>query len=87
MAGEEFDIDAFLSQPLTARIATNGPTVRPTWFLWEDQAFAFAQVRSERYLERLPWRMHGRYAHGRTGLCHMCDASTMSASRSQISTS
>ena len=39
MAGEEFDIDAFLSQPLTARIATNGPTVRPTWFLWEDQAF------------------------------------------------
>lgn len=39
VAGEEFDIDAFLSQPLTARIATNGPTVRPTWFLWEDQAF------------------------------------------------
>ena len=39
MAGEEFDVDAFLSQPLTARIATNGPTVRPTWFLWEDQAF------------------------------------------------
>ena len=39
MAGEEFDVDAVLSQPLTARIATNGPTVRPTWFLWEDQAF------------------------------------------------
>lgn len=39
MAGEEFDIDAFLSRPLTARIATNGPTVRPTWFLWEDRAF------------------------------------------------
>jgi len=39
VAGEEFDVDAFLSQPLTARIATNGPTVRPTWFLWEDQAF------------------------------------------------
>ena len=39
MAGEESGIDAFLSQPLTARIATNGPTVRPTWFLWEDQAF------------------------------------------------
>jgi len=39
VAGEEFDIEAFLSQPLTARIATNGPTVRPTWFLWEDQAF------------------------------------------------
>jgi hypothetical protein len=38
VAGEESGIDAFLSQPLTARIATNGPTVRPTWFLWEDQA-------------------------------------------------
>ena len=34
-----FDIDEFLSRPLTARIATNGPTVRPTWFLWEDHAF------------------------------------------------
>lgn len=35
----DFDIDAFLAQPLTARIATNGPTVRPTWYLWEDQSF------------------------------------------------
>jgi hypothetical protein len=34
-----FDIDAFLAQPLTARVATNGPTVRPTWYLWEDQSF------------------------------------------------
>jgi nitroimidazol reductase NimA-like FMN-containing flavoprotein (pyridoxamine 5'-phosphate oxidase superfamily) len=34
-----FDIDAFLDQPLTARVATNGPTVRPTWYLWEDRAF------------------------------------------------
>jgi nitroimidazol reductase NimA-like FMN-containing flavoprotein (pyridoxamine 5'-phosphate oxidase superfamily) len=34
-----FDVDQFLAQPLTARIATNGPTVRPTWFLWEDGAF------------------------------------------------
>lgn len=39
MAGNDFDVDQFLSQPLTARIATNGPTVRPTWFLWEDDAF------------------------------------------------
>src|SRR2546421_1576943 len=30
--------------------------------------------------------MHGRYDDGRTGLCHMYDASTTSASRSQIST-
>ena len=34
-----FDVDSFLRQPLTARIATNGPTVRPVWFLWEDGAF------------------------------------------------
>jgi hypothetical protein len=34
-----FDIDAFLARPLTARIATNGPTIRPVWFLWEDGAF------------------------------------------------
>lgn len=39
MAGEGFDVDQFLAQPLTARVATNGPTVRPTWFLWEDSAF------------------------------------------------
>jgi hypothetical protein len=35
----DFDIDAFLAQPLTARVATNGPTVRPVWYLWEDRAF------------------------------------------------
>src|SRR2546429_3012356 len=35
----DFDIDTFLAQPLTARVATNGPTVRPTWYLWEDGAF------------------------------------------------
>jgi hypothetical protein len=35
----DFDVDEFLSQPLNARVATGGPTVRPTWFLWEDGAF------------------------------------------------
>ena len=39
MAGEGFNVDRFLAQPLTARVATNGPTVRPTWYLWEDGAF------------------------------------------------
>lgn len=34
-----FDVDSFLAQPLTARVATAGPTVRPTWYLWEDRAF------------------------------------------------
>lgn len=35
----KFDIDAFLARPLTARIATNGPTVRPVWYLWEQGEF------------------------------------------------
>ncbi|GAA1189312.1 hypothetical protein GCM10009654_53560 [Streptomyces hebeiensis] len=39
MRNPDFDIDFFLSAPLTARIATNGPTVRPVWFLWEEGAF------------------------------------------------
>ncbi|PSL06853.1 pyridoxamine 5'-phosphate oxidase [Haloactinopolyspora alba] len=39
MTRTDFDIDTFLAGPLTARVATNGPTVRPTWFLWEDGAF------------------------------------------------
>lgn len=32
-------LDEFLSQPLVAHVATQGPTVRPVWFLWEDDAF------------------------------------------------
>ena len=36
---DDFDVDEFLAQPLVARVATNGPTVRPVWFLWEDGAF------------------------------------------------
>ncbi|WP_132874786.1 pyridoxamine 5'-phosphate oxidase family protein [Tamaricihabitans halophyticus] len=39
MTDRDFDIDPFLARPLTARIATNGPTIRPAWFLWEDNAF------------------------------------------------
>ncbi|QUQ70809.1 pyridoxamine 5'-phosphate oxidase family protein [Kutzneria sp. CA-103260] len=35
----DLDVDEFLAQPLTARIATNGPTVRPVWYLWEDGVF------------------------------------------------
>ncbi len=34
-----FNVASFLAQPLTARVATSGPTVRPAWFLWEDGAF------------------------------------------------
>lgn len=32
-------VEEFLSRPLVAHVATNGPTVRPVWFLWEDAAF------------------------------------------------
>ncbi|MBW8706926.1 hypothetical protein MBT84_45580 [Streptomyces sp. MBT84] len=39
MKSPGFDVDAFLQQPLTARIATSGPTVRPVWFLWEEGVF------------------------------------------------
>ncbi|MFF7790276.1 pyridoxamine 5'-phosphate oxidase family protein [Streptomyces sp. NPDC007991] len=39
MTSDAFDVDAFLRRPLTARLATNGPTVRPVWFLWEEGAF------------------------------------------------
>ncbi len=34
-----FELEAFLRQPLVARVATNGPSVRPVWYLWEDGAF------------------------------------------------
>lgn len=39
MVGPEFDVDAFLAEPLTARVATNGPTVRPLWYQWEGGCF------------------------------------------------
>lgn len=39
MTPHPFDVDTFLRQPLTARLATSGPTVRPVWFLWEEGAF------------------------------------------------
>lgn len=39
MESPRFNVDTFLQQPLPARIATSGPTVRPVWFLWEEGAF------------------------------------------------
>lgn len=39
MEDTDFDVDGFLARPLTARVATDGPTVRPVWFLWEGGAF------------------------------------------------
>ena len=34
-----FDLEGFLAQPLVARVATAGPTIRPVWYLWEDRCF------------------------------------------------
>jgi hypothetical protein len=34
-----FDLDGLLGQPLVARVAAAGPSVRAVWFLWEDGAF------------------------------------------------
>ena len=34
-----FDLDGFLLQPLVARVAAAGPSIRPVWYLWEDRAF------------------------------------------------
>lgn len=38
-AGLPFDVDAFLAEPLVARVATSGPRIRPVWFLWEEGSF------------------------------------------------
>ena len=34
-----FDVEAFLAEPLPVRVATNGPTVRPLWYQWEEGCF------------------------------------------------
>jgi hypothetical protein len=36
---EGFDLDAFLAQPLVARVVARGPSILAVWFLWEDGAF------------------------------------------------
>jgi nitroimidazol reductase NimA-like FMN-containing flavoprotein (pyridoxamine 5'-phosphate oxidase superfamily) len=39
MARCDFDVDRFLARPLTARLATARPAVRPVWYLWEAERF------------------------------------------------
>lgn len=36
---DPFDVEAFLLQPLVARVAAAGPTVRPVWSLWDQECF------------------------------------------------
>ncbi len=52
-----------------------------------EQAVTTGLLDWARYWERLPWQMHNRYDDGEHGPCHMYDALTTSASRSQISMS
>lgn len=33
------EVDEFLAEPITAQLATNGPTIRPVWYQWEGGAF------------------------------------------------
>jgi Pyridoxamine 5'-phosphate oxidase len=35
----DFDVDEFLTRPLTAHLATARPAVRPVWYLWEESRF------------------------------------------------
>ncbi|HUF33945.1 MAG TPA: pyridoxamine 5'-phosphate oxidase family protein [Acidimicrobiales bacterium] len=39
MRGDQVDINAFLQRSLVARVATNGPTLRPVWYLYEERTF------------------------------------------------
>ncbi|MFI5608815.1 pyridoxamine 5'-phosphate oxidase family protein [Amycolatopsis sp. NPDC051903] len=65
-----FDVDEFLAQPLTARVATSGPTVRPTWYLWEERAF---------WILSGPWSRlpdHVRSSPGLALTVDVCDVAT-----------
>jgi hypothetical protein len=37
--GAQFDVEAFLAQPLVGRLALEGPTVRPIFYVWEQECF------------------------------------------------
>lgn len=49
----QFDVGAFLARPLVARVATSDPTVRPVWYLWEDDAFWWLSGAWSRLPDRL----------------------------------
>lgn len=49
----EFDLEGFLAQPLVARVATAGPTIRPVWYLWEEGCFWWLTGRWARLSELL----------------------------------
>lgn len=52
LAMTQAEIEAFLAEPITAQLATNGPTIRPVWYQWESGAF---------WIISGPWaKLHGR---------------------------
>ncbi|MCU1460249.1 MAG: phosphate oxidase [Acidimicrobiales bacterium] len=51
MHEDPVDIDAFLSRPLVARVATAGPTLRPVWYIWEDGSFWWVTDTSNRLVK------------------------------------
>ncbi|MEV7417872.1 pyridoxamine 5'-phosphate oxidase family protein [Streptomyces sp. NPDC089919] len=53
MTDAPFDVEEFLRQPLVVRIATGKRVVRPTWFLWEDEAFWVFTGQWSRLADRL----------------------------------
>jgi hypothetical protein len=55
MYGDPVDIAMFLQRALVARVATNGPTLRPIWYLYEDPTF-FWLTDTSNYLHRAALR-------------------------------
>jgi nitroimidazol reductase NimA-like FMN-containing flavoprotein (pyridoxamine 5'-phosphate oxidase superfamily) len=47
------EIDEFLVAPITAQLATNGPSIRPVWFEWEGGAFWIISGPWAKLLERV----------------------------------
>ena len=39
MSTAAFDVEVFLAEPNIVRLATNGPTIRPLWYQWEQGSF------------------------------------------------
>lgn len=48
-----FDVEAFLQEGNECRLATNGPTIRPSWYHWEDGAFWFISGPHAKLFERV----------------------------------
>src|SRR4051794_32039197 len=70
-----FDVDEFLAEGLTARVATNGPTVRPMWYHWEDDHF---------YLMSGPWAWLFKYVQKTPELAMVIDVCELDVGRIRV---